>query len=399
MDSLDRGFTRKLLIGLTLTAAFILITLFIIYTFEVLLVIFAGAVLAVPLAFSADLINRRLKIPRGISLLIVVLTVIFIGAGIIVPAVPAMIEQGITLGRSIPVALNRLHELSLQHSWASPFSGMFENPMEMFQSQDMDWGKLLTDIGGMFSNTMAFMVYPSIILLVGIYLAADPDMYVNGILRLFPHRKRDRMNQVISELGYTLRWWLFGQGISMTILGISTTILLWILGVPLAVFLGILTAIMTFIPNIGPIIASIPTILIALTVSPLTALIVLIFYIVIQNIEGAIITPNIHARIISMPPVLIIAAQVLLSTMVGLVGVILAMPIVAVSMVLVRRLYIEDVLGDHDNPEDKEKTGETDTESESETESKTDTESGTDEDEKKPDDDGGQEARNPDENV
>jgi len=110
--------------------------------------------------------------------------------------------------------------------------------------------------------------------------------------------------------------------------------------------LGAFTAIMTFIPNLGPIIAAIPTLGIALTVSVDTAIYVLIFYTILQSIEGYFITPMIHRRAINVPPVLIITVQFLIFYLVGFLGVLLAMPLIGCVMVLVKRLYIEDILGD-----------------------------------------------------
>lgn len=343
----DIQFIRKVLIALGLTTLFALSVAFAILTFKVILVIFAGAVVAVPISWLSDFLNRKARIPRVLALVLVTLSLLAVIALILLPAIPLLVDQAVRLFKSLPEAIQKIHTLTERFVWAAPVSEALKDPFDTLKGSDFNWTKLFTGATGLFSDTMSVIAYPLIVLLIAVYLAADPELYINGFLKLFPGNKRERIGGVIDELGYTLRWWLFGQSISMTILGISTTLFLWFLDIPLAFFLGILTAIMTFIPNIGPIIAGVPTVLVSLTEGPLKAIIVLVFYVILQNVEGALITPNIHRRIIALPPVLIISGQVLLSTLVGPIGVILAMPLVAVGLVLVQRLYIEDVIENH----------------------------------------------------
>jgi predicted PurR-regulated permease PerM len=134
----------------------------------------------------------------------------------------------------------------------------------------------------------------------------------------------------------------------MLIIGVLTTAGLSILGVPLALSLGIFAALLTFIPNFGPIIAVLPAVLFALVESPTKALYVLALYIGIQMIESYLITPLIERETVSLPPVLTIFFQIFLGVLVGGLGLILATPLLTVIIVLVKMLYIEDILGDKD---------------------------------------------------
>lgn len=115
---------------------------------------------------------------------------------------------------------------------------------------------------------------------------------------------------------------------------------------PLALTLGILTGVLNFIPNFGPLIAGVPAVLIALLVSPQTALYTLLLYAVLQALDGYVFTPLVDRRSVELPPVLTISAQVLLGVLVGIVGVMLASPLTAALIVIVRMLYVEDALGD-----------------------------------------------------
>jgi predicted PurR-regulated permease PerM len=116
------------------------------------------------------------------------------------------------------------------------------------------------------------------------------------------------------------------------------------LGVPFAIPLGIITALLNFIPNIGPILASVPAILIAFSSSPTDALYVAILYLAVQNIDGFVTTPLIQERAVSLPPVLVIASQLLLAVIFGFLGLLVAVPLFAVAFVLVKMIYVEDIL-------------------------------------------------------
>jgi predicted PurR-regulated permease PerM len=125
-----------------------------------------------------------------------------------------------------------------------------------------------------------------------------------------------------------------------------TTIGLWILGVPLAFTLGVLAGILNFVPNFGPWIAAIPAVLVAFLQGPQQALYVGLLYIALQSIDGYILTPIVDRRSVELPPVLTIVAQVLLGLAFGFVGILLASPLTAVAMILIKTLYVEDLLGD-----------------------------------------------------
>jgi len=126
-----------------------------------------------------------------------------------------------------------------------------------------------------------------------------------------------------------------------------TAIGLWIIGIPLAFTLGLLAGILNFVPNFGPWFAAIPAVLIAFMKSPQHALYVAVLYIVLQSVDGYILTPLVDRRSVELPPVLTITAQVLLGLAFGFVGILLASPLTAVAMILVKMLYVEDLLGDH----------------------------------------------------
>jgi predicted PurR-regulated permease PerM len=132
----------------------------------------------------------------------------------------------------------------------------------------------------------------------------------------------------------------------MAVIGVLTTLGLWIIGIDLAMILGLIAGVLSFIPNIGPIIALIPAILIALISGPDKVIYVMLLYGGVQGIETYMLTPVLQQRMVDLPPALTISMQVLLGVLAGAVGVIVATPITAALMVMGKMWYVEDLLGD-----------------------------------------------------
>jgi predicted PurR-regulated permease PerM len=185
-----------------------------------------------------------------------------------------------------------------------------------------------------------------VVLVSGIYLAAQPGMYVTGLLMLAPHARRPRYREVLGRLGYVLRWWMIGQLVPMVVIGTITAVGLKAIGVPMWWFLGLLAALFNFIPNFGPLVSGVPAFLLALAESPAKAMWVVVLYVVAQNLEGYVLTPLVQRRAVEMPPALLILFQVLAGLLLGALGVVLAAPLLAVVVVAIKMLYVEDVLGD-----------------------------------------------------
>jgi predicted PurR-regulated permease PerM len=161
-----------------------------------------------------------------------------------------------------------------------------------------------------------------------------------------PRSRRTRVAEVVGAIGYTLKWWLIGQGVDMVIIGIATGLGVWLLGVPLALLIGFLAGAANFIPNFGPFVSLIPACLLALTVDPHKVLYVIALYIVLQSLEGYVLQPTIQRRAVQLPGAVTIMAQVLLGILAGPLGLVLATPLAAMTLVAVKMLYVEDTLGD-----------------------------------------------------
>src|SRR5690606_9115291 len=162
----------------------------------------------------------------------------------------------------------------------------------------------------------------------------------------FPHEQRERVRELCTAIARALRSWFVGRLLSMTVIGIGTGIGLWIAGVPLAVPLGLLAGIASFVPNLGPILSALPGILVGLSASPQTALWALLVYVGVQMLESYLINPFIEQRVVSLPPVLLLAFEMLMGLSAGVIGLFMATPLLVSIVVIGQALYLRDMLED-----------------------------------------------------
>jgi predicted PurR-regulated permease PerM len=312
---------------------------------EVVFILFAGILTGVIFGFLADWLAEKFKMRRSFGLAIVV--VLFVGAivGFIVLLAPQIAQQVDELAETLPRTIDQLQEQLNQYGWGQWIVRQIPSGDEMALE-----GDTITRVLGIFSSVISAVTFFILIIVLGVYIAAEEHSYKEGILYLFPRSKRDRMREVLEALGYAMRWWMLGQGVSMTFLAIFAYIGLTLLGIPLALLLALLTGILTFIPTLGPAISLIPPLLLALAEGdPMLAVWVSVFYIGLQNLEGYLITPMVQRKAISLPPGVLLSAEILLLVTLGFLGLLFAAPLTAVAIVLVKMLYVEDVLGEDMN--------------------------------------------------
>ncbi len=199
-------------------------------------------------------------------------------------------------------------------------------------------------IGAMFRTTFGLVVNSLLIFFVGLFLAVSPGSYRDGIVSLVPKPKRSRFAEVLDATSETLWRWLIGRFGSMLATGFGAFLLLLVLGVPMAGTLGILTALLTFIPNIGAAIALALAILFALPQGVGIVGAVVGGYFVLQLIESYVVTPLIQQKAASLPPALLIAFQAIMGVLFGFTGAAVASPLLAAGKKMVEMLYVEDYL-------------------------------------------------------
>lgn len=345
--SSNSRFVRQVLIvvGIVLfTGLFLSLIYFIL---DIILLIFAALLLAVFLRGLADFLNKYTRLPEAVSVLLVTVLLLGMLAGAIALLAPDVAEQYRHLRVELPKSLKKVADYISQFSWGKAIIEQMPNSGKLLEKlSNIDYSSLLTQVGGYFSSTVGAIGNFFIVILVAIYLAIEPKFYTNGLTKLFPVTARPRVQEVWAAIGNTLSWWLIGKTLSMLFIGILTWIGLSILGVPLALTLGLIAGLLSFIPNFGPIFSAVPAILLAFIDSPIKALYVLILFVVVQIIESNLVTPFIERRTIELPPALTILSQIALGVLLGGLGLVLATPLLAVIIVLVQMVYVQDVLGD-----------------------------------------------------
>jgi predicted PurR-regulated permease PerM len=205
--------------------------------------------------------------------------------------------------------------------------------------------------------TAATVVSLAVVVFIStIYLVIRPEPWVNGFVSLFPAGWRQRTREVLQILYQTVQRWFLGQLAAMTFIAVFWAISLSLIGVPFALLLGIFSGLISFIPYLGALISVVLPVLLALISDPFSAVWVILAFIIIQQIEGNLLQPIVMSRAVDLHPALVIFAILVMGTLFGLIGVFLAVPLVAVLQVLVRELWVKkmDQMGTEPNPPARE---------------------------------------------
>lgn len=340
----EQTFAGRVLITIGFVVLTLLLLILFYYTFDVVLLIFAAALVATFLRGLAEVVGKFVNLGDGWLVLIVSALLLAVLAGAISFLAPDVAEEVRHLREELPRSAQATADYVSQFRWGQTLIAQL--PSLETVRQNVNPSTLLSGVGGIFTSTVGAVGNFFIVILMAIYLASEPRFYVRGFIKLFPKSKRHRATQVIAAVGETLRWWLIGKFASMIFIGLLTGVGLYLLGVPLALTLGLIAGLLSFIPNFGPILSALPALLLAFIQSPIMAVYVLALYVGVQVIESNIVTPLIERETVELPPALTIVFQLALAVLVGGLGLVLATPLLAVIMVLVQMVYVEDVLGD-----------------------------------------------------
>lgn len=314
--------------------ALVVVILFV-FVPNVVLVVFAGVLVGAMLHGGGRWIGRRVGVRTGIGI-VCLIVLILLGLGIIGTfTASAIAEQFDDLVRELPRALETLTGRIEQYDWAHRVMERL-NPGIL----SAEGGLAASAVTSTFGALGSFVI----ILFVGVYLAVDPDLYERGIIRLLAPSARPRGRKVLARCASTLQNWLAAQLMAMTLVGSLTALGLWAVGVPLAIILGLIAGLLAFIPNIGPVLAILPALILTFPQGWEMLAWVLIVYLSVQALESYVITPLIQQEKVSMPPVLVIGMQLLFGVLFGFLGLALAMPLAALGKTLTEELYIKDYL-------------------------------------------------------
>ncbi len=317
------------LLRLVTAAAAILLAIWLIS--DVLMVVFAATLLAVILHGCAGLVHRFTKLPYWAALLVVIVVIVALLAGLGLVAGPGLSEQATKLRQSLGQQVHGLHDRLSHYNWGRAI--LDQVPSSLGGDKQGSAPGVPSGVAGSVAGALgsAIGLFGTVVVVVisGLYLASAPSVYVNGAIRLVPEVHRAKAKELFQTAGNALWMWSAGQALDMLVVGILSGVGLWIIGVPLALVLGVVAGLFNFVPYFGAITGAIPAILIAFSVGATTGVETVILYCVIQAFEGYVMSPLIQKQAVDMPPGLTILSQTAFGTILGIPGVIFATPLTA----------------------------------------------------------------------
>jgi len=337
----DSFLIQRTLIVLLLTALFAAAFFLVWFQAKLLLVIFGGILFGVGLDGLARVVRRFFpRVGHGWAVGISLTTIVVVVGGLSAAVSPQLLAEADAFKNAIPGAVETIRDWLSRHGWGEALLDMIPTPEEAVAR-----GSIVGSAAGIFYSAFDFLVNLVVMFFIGVFTAFNPKLYEHGVIYLAPPRHRPRFREVLSALGRAQRMWLLGTLFEMITIGTMMGLGMWIAGVPMALTLGILTGLFQFIPYVGPVLAAIPAILVGMSVSPETGLLAAGVYCVIQFGETYLITPLVQQKVVSMPPALLVASQLLMGVMVGAMGILFATPLFVTGIVIIQMLYVEDVVG------------------------------------------------------
>lgn len=304
---------------------------------------FAGVLLAILFRACGDGLAQAAKVrpALGLSLFFVFLVSALILAA--VSAAPAISEQITAITEALPKGLAKLKERIDGFGWG-------ERLLNRDFTDAIRWPAATNVTTGVLSSTFGALGDLVIILFIGLYGAFDPLRYRQGLILLFAPSIRPDAEDVLDKTVDALRNWIIGQLIAMSLIGLLTGLGLWLIDMPLALLLGLIAAVLAFIPNIGPVLAAIPGVLIALPDGMNKVLLVIGIYVGVQTLESYVVTPLIQRQRVKLQPAFVISVQILFGSLFGLIGLAIATPFAALVKTLAVELYVKRFLEREDQP-------------------------------------------------
>jgi predicted PurR-regulated permease PerM len=322
----------------------------VIRTIDVLLVIFLSVILAVYLDEVADLLQRRLEMPRAVGLTLALVATLGVAAGVVVLIAPAVTEQVQDFLANLPQYLSDLDRNLNGLLRSIPLLGrsVSQGPGGLLASSLSDVLDFLRGAAVPYlRGGVEFVIEGISVLVMAIYLARTPGIYSDGIVALVPPWRRPIARSILADLRNTLRAWVVGQIVAMILLAALTTLGLWALGIPYFLAFGVFAGVAAIVPFFGVLFSTLLPTLFALGALGLgKALGATAVGVGVHLIEANFVAPVVMERQVNIPPVVTIAGVLLIGKLFGLAGLIVAVPILASIMVLIRHILLGEVYGD-----------------------------------------------------
>ena len=343
-DSFERRVFRATAIVLaTLAAAYVLWMLV-----DLLLLLFACSLVSLILLTITNAIRRRTRLPFAAALALSVLALLALIVGAFTFFGTTLQGEFAELGQRLPKAWAdveaRLRGSATGAALLERAQGLAPSGQALVNAATQALGA----VGGALSGL-------AIVLIGGLYLAAQPTLYSGGLLRMMPDRSRAQIAETLDAVTVSLRNWLKGQALGMVFVGFATGLGLWLAGVPAAWAIGLVAGLAEFVPYLGILVAGIPAVVLGFGQGTETGLWTIGVLIAVQQVQGNLVMPLLQNRMVDLPPAVTIFGIIAAGILFGVAGVLLATPLTIVVLVLIRRLYLgedkQEVLASGDAPE------------------------------------------------
>jgi predicted PurR-regulated permease PerM len=332
----------------TATLVAILLLLFVYSVAEILLLLFIAVLFALYLGAATDYLQKRLRLPRFIGLpLALLLSLLAFGAiGLLI--IPPVLEQTHELISALPALLAQweasLFELAAQYPLIDQMLPARSATGSYFDATLEAAGRYFAGLFPYLFSGIEVFIDAVAVLVMGIYLALRPGLYREGLVSLVPTVHRSLAEDILDELNTTLRAWIVGQILAMVFLGVLTWVGLVMLDVPYALAFGVFTGVAVMVPFFGTLVSTLlPAFFVLATGGLLHALMVVILGVVIHLVEANVVHPLIMHRQVNVPPALSIISVLIMAKLLGVIGLLVAVPVVASVLVLVKRIYVQRV--------------------------------------------------------
>jgi predicted PurR-regulated permease PerM len=342
-DSLERRIFRSSVVVIaTFAAAYVLWQLV-----DLLLLLFACALVSLILLTITNAIRRRTRLPFGVALGLTVVGLLVLIVGAITFFGTTIQSEFAELATRLPAAWVALQERLRTSAVGAAILVKAQGLAPSGQAIVNAATTALAAVGGALSGL-------AIVLVGGLYLAAQPTLYAGGLLRMIPTRARGPAAETLDAIAVSLRNWLKGQALGMLFVGLGTGLGLWLVGVPAAWAIGLVAGLAEFVPYAGIIFAGLPAIVLGFGQGTSTGLWTIGVLVAVQQLQGNLVMPLLQNRMVDLPPAITIFGIIAAGILFGVAGVLLATPLTIVVLVLVRRLYLREdkheVLSSGDEP-------------------------------------------------
>lgn len=302
----------------------------------VLLLVFGAVLFSIILRSISRPLARHTFLSDQFAVIVAALLIFTVIAGLLALFGTRISGQIAELSKTIPAAIATLEQKL----------GLGDIYQQLIRNAESSYGRILSGLTNVTLGIASALTDAVVIAVAGIFIAFHPSSYKQGILLLFPRNQRDELAKILDHSAIALRQWLLGQLIAMVLVGVSTGLALFFVGLPSPAALGVIAGLAEFIPMLGPIIGGIAPMLLAITQGWWTVLWTFLALLAVQQIESNVIMPVVQRRMVSLPPALTMFAVFAFGTLFGVLGVLFATPMLVIAYVFVTELYVRDTLGE-----------------------------------------------------